>query len=166
MRKVIYGKTGYGKSYTYIAPILKENNDTLMITPNISINNELKWMNLSENVLKEIKINDISNVKSGKYGVLTTLHGSDVAIDIILDKIEESGLSDNKSFTVVFINLIMYIYSSDSRLLEFMNRINRWSCNVVFEHTCSSLQAANNELKLNCRYWRGWTQIPVFEKLY
>jgi len=66
MKKIIYGKPGYGKSYTYLKPLLKTAANVVLITPNDT--NELKYMNISYDIFESFSIG-FGKIIPGKHGI-------------------------------------------------------------------------------------------------
>ncbi len=159
MKKLFYGRTGRGKSRVYVAPIIIESPNVLLITSNISVADEEKYMGLGS-VLKQV--DDLDGIQAGKFGILAEPVGEN-KFNELLDRLEANGISENPDFTIVFINTTVHFpfYCEEN----FINRLNGWKCNIVIEHTCHSKEEGEMELKLKDDCWSGWECVPVFEKL-
>lgn len=162
MKRLIFGDTGIGKSYTYVTPIIN-NGNILLITPN-GINSELKYLGDLCVSIKNISIKEILN-SHGNYGIVFKWD-TDTLIELITN-IEHSALNKNTDFTVIFTNFMCMINNlKNFEICYLITRLNNWKCNLLIEHTCSSELQGIHELELKNPCWDNWELIPVIQRLY
>lgn len=163
MKKIIYGKAGYGKSFTYIAPVLRDNNNVLLITPN-GIDDELKYMKYPAEI-NPILINGIEQISTGKYGICMDRNSYPVDDFLkLVTRIGKSELSKRKDYTIIFTNTSHFLIGT--KICDVINNLNTWNCDILFEHTCRSSEECINDLCLNDSCWDEWDNLPVLKKLY
>jgi hypothetical protein len=162
MKKIIFGRTGYGKSYSLIRPIFRKSNHITIITPN-NIDDEMKYMGITSE-LKKINLNNLSQVPTGKYGIEVHCTGDKTEILNIFKQIEASGLSKKKDFTLVLPGFMLIL--GGTNILEAIHRFNKWECEMIIEHTCENIEDGMNELNLNNSCWNEWDLSPVFQRLF
>lgn len=159
MKLIIYGNTGYGKSYTYIAPIIKEKNNLILITSN-SLESELKYMGLNKDIIDIGSIND----KTKEFGKIAITFDNvpdcqkSEALVSTLNMLEMDNITNEQKVTII---LIGFINEMNDR--HFVKRIENWKSNVVVEYCCGKKDIQYGELKYILEHSCEWDKISVFE---
>lgn len=159
MKKIIYGNTGYGKSYTYIAPIIKEKNNLILITSN-DLKSELEFMGLNKDIIDIGSVNDKTK-EFGKIaitfeGVPECLHSE--ALVNMLNMLENNNTTNDEKVTII---LIGFMKEMNDR--HFVERIENWKANVVVEYCCMKDDVQRGELDYILEKSCKWDKISVFE---
>lgn len=158
MKRIVFGPTGYGKSYTYVKPVIEQSNKILLITPN-GIKNELRYMGINEDILLPFDVKNQSSKMYIDYRMPQALR-KDTESEDIIRQIEDSGITDDEEMIIIMINLFYLLNDSHA-----VDRITRWNCRVMVEYTCTKNDVQSGELT-HLLSKSEWKTVPVFEPLY
>lgn len=161
-KKFIYGVTGYGKSYTLIAPILRERKKIIYITFN-GLKLELKCMGLPEDYLDESFIGDIpyTPTKTGidlrRFPEVMQEHH----FSIVLEELVQKGILHDATVTIVISGLSCKLLNDAA----IMKKLEECNAEIIIEYLCNSANEEGSLLSpvLNSSVWE---KVPVFNKLY
>lgn len=173
MKGIVFGPTGYGKSYTYVKPVIEQSKKLLFITSN-GIKNEFRYMGFYEDmslpsgadaagIEKDILLPfDAKNPSSKMYIDYRMPYAlrEDMESEDIIRQIEESGITDDEEMIIIMINLFYLLNDSHA-----VDRITRWNCRVMVEYTCTKNDIQSGELTYLLSK-SEWKALPVFEPLY
>lgn len=150
MKKIIYGPTGCGKSYQYIASLLDKEN-VIYVTAN-TLKDEFSYMN----------INDETGKMLGHYyelGSLSIQEREQYIMTEMADFLELKGYTNNPDNVIILSGF--YEAINDRR---FIRRITKWESSVIIEYTCKIEDAVNNTELKDIMRLDEWEKIIVMRK--
>lgn len=160
----VYGTSGYGKSYRYSRPMILDNENVILLTPNQSINNELSYMDIEDNFVKEVDVDDISfNLLEGRIGYVINNNEPNKFLRW-LNGMNSSNVVSNPNYNVIIESIS--IYEKIMCLPDIIYMINKWKCNVLCVMACSEYEVNYFDVKDMESNFKSWKFISVFSKLY
>lgn len=161
MKTIVYGPTGYGKSYSVIAPIIRKNENIILISEN-GCSNELRGMGLSTDVLKVVKLDDLKTLDNlGRLALdisVPHIKSEEYLFGVILPTIESLKITDDSNNTIIISGFIKAMNDVD-----IVERISEYKANVVVEYTCDKIDLEQGEIEYILRQ-EDWNKISVFQK--
>lgn len=158
-KMIVYGRTGFGKSYVIISNILKEREKVVLITANGAAP-EIKYMNLEGvdiNVVEPEELAVYDKVAIPKTGI------PDVKMkeffSHMIDKIESSGFSNDETRTIIFSGFGEGYFQKNT-----VERINTWACKIVIEYMGYAKLVEEHEIP-DIMNSNEWEKYPLYNSL-
>lgn len=159
-KMIVYGNTGYGKSYVIISNILREREKALLISANGDVMREFICMNLEGvdiNVAEPKDFQLYDKVAIPKTGI------PDVKMEEflynMLGEIESSGFSSDKTRTIIFTGFGEGHYKKD-----IVERLTEWKCQVVIEYMGNAKLVEKHEIP-DIMNSKEWEKYPLYNSL-
>lgn len=125
---IIFGCTGFGKSFVLVSKILKESKRFVLVSE-FGVKNELEFMDIDGSDIHEVDARECYKyAKSGTPRVARIK--TEENLMYILEQLENTGVSRDKFFTVVFSG-----FRSSFEKKEVAERLEGWKCRVVIEYS-------------------------------
>lgn len=159
-KMIVYGNTGYGKSYVTISNILRKREKAVLISANGDAAQEIKYMDLEGVNISVVETEDFTlydKVAIPKTGIPKVRMNE--FFNNMLDKIESSGFSNDETRTIIFSG-----FGESCFQKETVEHINEWKCKVVIEYTGDAKWVEEHEIPAIMKS-KEWEKYPLYNSL-
>ena len=157
-KMIVYGCTGFGKSYTIISNILKTRKKIAVLTENGAID-ELRYMGIEDIDIKIVEPDGICDFD--KTITPLSVPGTErekVFLDLS-SRLMNAGITSDESYTVIIIGFASCLYDRAT-----VRMISGWNCSVVIEYCGNATLVEKNEIPyiMNSDVWEKY---PLYNSL-
>lgn len=181
MKQIFYGPTGDGKSHLILHG-LANSKKLVVVTTNFSVEQEFSFVGLND-----IEINTIPFIikDSGpgyypsiiidadeaelqkdciigfRLGIFETSRIRNMVFYKVIEWLQETGISENPDYTIVFIALGTEITNP-----LFITEIEKWKADIIIEHTIDEFSIEHSDELKEIQKSGTWFEIPILNKTY
>lgn len=158
-KMIVYGNSGFGKSYVIISKILREHDKVVLVSANGDAAQELEFMDLDGVDINVVEPKDFplyDKVAIPKNGIPSTKRREFFLS--MLDKIESSGFSGDGSRTIIFSGF------DGSYVEDVVKRLTAWSCQLVIEYAGKAEYVESHEIP-GIMKSDEWEKYPLYNSL-
>ena len=157
-KMIVYGCTGFGKSYTIISNILKTRKKVVILTEN-GATDELRFMDIEDTDIKIVEPADICNFDKTITPLTCPGAERETVFQDLSSRLINAGITSDESYTVIIIGYATCLYDEPT-----VRMISNWKCSVVIEYCGRAALVEENEIP-DIMNSAAWEKYPLYNSL-